>query len=117
LSPGDAKSRSLVDGVIVRVYNARGACLATVQVDAGLLQGVASMSTGAWYDPVDDSEQALDRHGNPNVLTLDRGTSKLTQGTSALSMLVEVERWDGEHAVRAHEPPRVMTALLEDGPC
>lgn len=108
LSPEDAQARALADGVVVRVYNDRGACLATATVDEGLRAGVASMSTGAWYDPADASEDALERHGNPNVLTLDRGTSKLTQGSSALSMLVEVERWEGEHAVAAHAPPRVV---------
>ena len=38
---------------------------------------------------------ALDRHGNPNVLTLDKGTSRLAQGPSAQTALVELERFDG----------------------
>jgi biotin/methionine sulfoxide reductase len=50
------------------------------------------MATGAWFDV--DSE-GVERHGNPNVLTLDIGTSRLTQGSSALSALVEVERFAG----------------------
>jgi biotin/methionine sulfoxide reductase len=49
------------------------------------------MTTGAWFDPDGDN---LERHGNPNVLTLDIGTSRLTQGSSALSALVDVERWN-----------------------
>jgi biotin/methionine sulfoxide reductase len=52
------------------------------------------MATGAWFDPANDAE-APERHGNPNVLTLDIGTSKLSQGPSALSVLVDVERWVG----------------------
>jgi hypothetical protein len=32
-------------------------------------------------------------HGNPNVLTFDRGTSKLAQGCSGQHALVQVERW------------------------
>jgi biotin/methionine sulfoxide reductase len=55
---------------------------------------VAIMATGAWYDPSNDPD-APERHGNPNVLTLDIGTSKLSQGPSALSVLVDVERWSG----------------------
>jgi biotin/methionine sulfoxide reductase len=111
LSAADASMRSLADGVVVRVFNARGACLATVEVDAGLRTGVAIMSTGAWYDPADASDRALERHGNPNVLSLDQGTSKLSQGPSALSMLVEVERWDGDHAASAHTPPRIVAGV------
>jgi biotin/methionine sulfoxide reductase len=107
LSTEDAARRGLANDAVVRVFNARGACLAAVEIDAGLRTGVAIMSTGAWYDPADGSEQPLERHGNPNVLTLDRGTSKLSQGPSALSMLVEVEAWTGEHRAAAHEPPRV----------
>jgi biotin/methionine sulfoxide reductase len=111
LSAPDAGMRSLADGMIVRVFNARGACLATVEVDAGLRSGVAIMSTGAWYDPADANDRALERHGNPNVLSLDQGTSKLSQGPSALSMLVEVERWDGDHAASAHAPPRILASV------
>jgi biotin/methionine sulfoxide reductase len=38
---------------------------------------------------------ALCVHGNPNVLTADVGTSRLGQGPSAQSCLVQIERWDG----------------------
>ena len=55
------------------------------------------MPTGAWYDPENvDDENPMDIHGNPNVLTRDVGTSKLAQGPTAHSCLVEVERFDGE---------------------
>jgi len=63
---------------------------------------VLVMSTGAWFDPGKDVE----RHGNPNVLTLDIGTSQLSQGTSALSVLVEIEAWTGPvPELRAYESP------------
>ena len=49
---------------------------------------------------------SLDKHGNPNVLTPDRGTSKLAQGPTAQSTLVEVEKLSGEPPpVSAFEPP------------
>ena len=49
------------------------------------------MATGAWYDPDDPAAPApLDRHGNPNVLTPDIGTSHLAQGCAANTCLVEV---------------------------
>ncbi|HBL65839.1 MAG TPA: Asp-tRNA(Asn)/Glu-tRNA(Gln) amidotransferase GatCAB subunit C, partial [Achromobacter sp.] len=76
-------ARGIADGDRVRVFNARGACLAGVRLDAGMLPGVVQMSTGAWSDPDGD----LDRHGNPNTLTADIGTSRLTQGSSAQTAL------------------------------
>ena len=74
----------------VRLYNNRGACLAGVVIDTALIEGVAVMATGAWLDIAADG---LERNGNPNVLSVDIGTSQLTQGPSALSVLVQVEKW------------------------
>jgi len=49
----------------------------------------------------------LEKHGNPNALTRDVGASKLSQGCTAQTCLVEVERYDGEApAVTAHDLPR-----------
>ena len=72
--------------------------------------GVVRLPTGAWYDPVDPgSRDAMCRHGNPNVLTLDKGTSRLAQGPSAHTCLVEVERYDGAPpAVGAFVPPEIV---------
>jgi biotin/methionine sulfoxide reductase len=109
MHPDDAAARGLVAGDVVRVFNDRGACLAGVEIDVRVIPRVVSMATGAWYDPADGGPQALERHGNPNVLAEDRGTSKLAQGPSALSVLVEVEKFTGTPpASRAHEPPEVV---------
>jgi biotin/methionine sulfoxide reductase len=44
------------------------------------------------------------------VLTLDIGTSRLAQGSSALTALIEIERYDAPAPpVRAFTPP-VLTA-------
>ncbi|MNE96441.1 Trimethylamine-N-oxide reductase 1 precursor [compost metagenome] len=49
------------------------------------------MATGAWFDPGFGAQRlAVEQSGNPNVLTLDIGTSPLTQGPNAMSCLVEV---------------------------
>ena len=72
----------------MRLYNERGACLGGADLDEGVAHGVVVMATGAWFDPRD---AALERHGNPNVLTRDEGTSRLAQGCSALSALVQAE--------------------------
>ncbi|HEY2535060.1 MAG TPA: molybdopterin-dependent oxidoreductase [Xanthobacteraceae bacterium] len=92
MNPADAAARGIANGDVVRVFNDRGACLAGAIVDDGVLSRVAVMATGAWMDLSDGEPE---RAGNPNVLTLDIGTSRLSQGSSALSALVEIERWTG----------------------
>jgi biotin/methionine sulfoxide reductase len=97
LHPQDAAARGIKAGDVVRVFNDRGACLAGVKIDDGVRQGVCVLPTGAWFDPLDVTQNnSLEKHGNPNVLTLDKGTSKLTQGCSAHTALVEVELFKGE---------------------
>jgi biotin/methionine sulfoxide reductase len=69
---------------------------------------VVQIATGAWYDPIDpDADGSLDKHGNPNVVTPDIGTSSFGQGCSAQSARVQIERFDGEiPEVTAFKPPR-----------
>jgi biotin/methionine sulfoxide reductase len=111
MHPDDAKTRGLADGDVVRVFNTRGACLAGVIVSDAVRPGVVRLSCGAWYDPVDHSDDALCLHGNANVLTRDHGTSQLGQGPSSATTLVEVERWSGAvPPVRAFEPPAMVAA-------
>jgi biotin/methionine sulfoxide reductase len=107
LHPADAAVRGIQAGDVVRVFNDRGACLAGVKIDDGVRRGVAVLPTGAWFDPLDVNNVAtLEKHGNPNVLTLDKGTSKLTQGCSAHTTLVDVELFKDElPRVTAFDPP------------
>ena len=103
----DAAMRGIAEGDVVRLFNSRGACLAGARLSDALRPGVVVLPTGAWYDPAEPA--GLDRHGNPNVLTLDKGTSRLGQGPSAHTTMVEVEKFHGEApAVEAFEPPRVV---------
>ena len=114
LHPQDADPRGIKTGDVVRVFNDRGACLAAAQVDAAMLPRVAIMATGAWFDPALAAGEP-ERHGNPNVLTLDIGTSRLTQGPSALSALIEIERWDALlPPVEAWSPPRLATIATDN---
>jgi len=107
LHPADAAARELASGDIVRVFNDRGALLAGVVVTDDVRPGVVQLATGAWYDPADPAAaDSLDKHGNPNVLTLDKGTSRLGQGPIAQSALVEIEKFDGPlPPVTAFTPP------------
>jgi biotin/methionine sulfoxide reductase len=93
LHPDEAAARGIADGDIIRVFNDRGACLAGAIISDRVAPGMLQLATGAWYDP---DEDGMCKHGNPNVLTRDKGTSKLAQGPSAHTCLVEVERFDGE---------------------
>jgi biotin/methionine sulfoxide reductase len=105
INPADAAGRGIAAGDVVRVFNGRGACLAGAVLDADVMPGVAVMATGAWFDPPAEPGEP-ERHGNPNVLTLDIGTSTLAQGTSALTTLVEIERWNAPlPPVRVFTPP------------
>jgi biotin/methionine sulfoxide reductase len=105
MHPTDAIARGIAPGDVVRVYNDRGACLAGVVVTEAIRPGVVQLATGAWFDPEDPAAiGSLDKHGNPNMLTLDKGTSKLAQCSSAQTALVEVER--------CTQPPPAVTAFV-----
>ena len=77
--------------------------------------GVARIHEGAWYDPDKGGEPgALCKYGNPNVLTIDIGTSQLAQATSAHTTLVEIEKYNGTvEQVTAFNGPVEMVAQCE----
>jgi biotin/methionine sulfoxide reductase len=107
INPLDAAVRDIENDDIVRIFNDRGACLAGARLTEDVRPGVLVLQTGAWYDPVVPG--GLERHGNPNVLTQDRGTSSLAQGPSAQTTLVEVERFTGDvPAVEIFDPPKIV---------
>jgi len=104
ISSPDAQARGLKDGDMVRVFNERGACLAGVWISDGIMPGVVCLPTGATFEPITDAGgRPLENHGNPNVLTKDVGTSRLGQGSSAQTCLVEIERYND-----VIEPVRVL---------
>ncbi|MCV9879186.1 molybdopterin-dependent oxidoreductase [Brenneria izbisi] len=94
MHPQDAAARAITDRSLVEVRNDRGRILAGVQITDGVTPGVVIMSTGAWFEPGFGRQQwhPVEQSGNANVLTLDIGTSPLTQGPNAMSCLVDVVR-------------------------
>ncbi len=92
MHPQDAAARGIND---------RGRCIAAVRLNERLLPGVLKLSTGAWFDP--DPATGVEKHGNPNVLTLDCGASGLSQGCSAQTCLIE--------ARKLTEKPPMVTAF------
>ncbi len=108
MHPEDAAARGVSAGDIVRVFNDRGQCLAGVKISKDIRVSVVQIATGAWYDPLEPGVAGtLEKHGNPNVLTLDKGTSQLAQGPSANTALVEVERYAGK-------PPKLTAFVIPE---
>lgn len=111
LNPVDAAARGLEAGDVVRLFNDRGGCLAGLQLSEDVMPGIIQLSTGAWFDPAGPDEgvpEGTCKHGNPNVLTRDVGTSRLGQGPSAHSTLVSVEKIDNPPPVTAFDPPVIL---------
>ncbi|TVR77589.1 MAG: molybdopterin oxidoreductase, partial [Sphaerobacteraceae bacterium] len=111
IHPDDAAARGISDGDVVRIYNDRGSALAGVIVSDVVRPQVIQLSTGAWYDPLDRADHdSMCVHGNPNMLTLDVGSSSLGQGCVGQHALVEIERWDAElPPVKVLGPPPIRS--------
>ena len=109
----DAEARALSENMVVKVFNDRGSCLAAVKISDNIRQGVVNIPTGAWLDPLKSSGISC-VHGNPNVLTNDVGTSKLAQGPTAHTCLVEIEQfYEKAPRINAFDPPKITLAKKE----
>jgi biotin/methionine sulfoxide reductase len=116
MHPADAAARGIADRSCVRIFNDRGSCLAGVTLTEDVRPGVVQLSTGAWYDP-DPGDPSFCRHGNPNVLTADRPSSALSQGTTGQLAMVEVEPYAAAPPeVSVHGPPAYASASGIGGP-
>nr|WP_319484272.1 molybdopterin-dependent oxidoreductase [uncultured Cohaesibacter sp.] len=93
LHPDTAAERGIAEGSIVRLFNSRGATLAGVAFDGDLRRDCIALQTGAWFDAAEVDGVRMDIHGNPNALTIDKGTSSLAQGNIGHTALVFVEPW------------------------
>jgi biotin/methionine sulfoxide reductase len=112
LHPGDAAARGIADGEVVRIDNDRGTRPAGAVLTRDVRPHVVQLPTGAWFAPYNGQEEDGDRrarpalcvHGNPNVLTADVPSSRLSQGCTGQHALVEIERYQGG------PPPVTVTA-------
>jgi biotin/methionine sulfoxide reductase len=107
LHTADAEARGIKDGDVVRIFNDRGCCLAGAVLTDKIRKHVAFLSTGAWYDPLDPGKDgSIDTHGSANMVTIDKGCSKLSQAPSAQSALIEIELWHGPlPEITTFDPP------------
>lgn len=110
LHPTDAARLEIATGETVRLWNGRGACLAVAEVTDAVRPSVVILPTGAWFAPADAGEDSLDLAGNPNVLTLDKGSSGFGQGCAAHTCLVSVERYRGNAPPPSFAPPELVAA-------
>ncbi|HAC34995.1 MAG TPA: Asp-tRNA(Asn)/Glu-tRNA(Gln) amidotransferase GatCAB subunit C [Gammaproteobacteria bacterium] len=112
MNPADAAERALQPGDAVEVFNNRGRLLAGVVISEALRPGVVQMSTGAWFLPQEPGEiGALDPGGNVNMVTLDKGTSPLSQAPIAQSALVEVKKAREPVCRPDYSPPEIFPTL------
>ena len=108
LHPDTARELGVQAGDVLKLSNARGACLCAVRVSDQMRADCISLPTGAWYDPQDVGGEMIEVHGNPNVLTLDKGCSGLSQGNIAHTCVVRAERWTTDlPPLSINEPPRI----------
>lgn len=108
MHPSAAAERGIADGDIVRLFNARGACLAGARLSEDIRTDCIWLATGAWFDPQTINGERLEVHGNPNVLTCDQGSSDLSQGNIAHTALVRVEKWMSEPPpLTINRPPEI----------
>lgn len=113
IHPRDALKRAIRTGDIVKIFNQRGALLACAKVTEDIMPGVIQVPTGAWFDPLEPLADApFCVHGNPNVVTLDAGTSSLAQGCTGQIAPVEMVKYEGVlPPVKAFIPPRLTAAI------
>ena len=110
LHPDVAERHKLSDGDVILIENARGACLAGVSISKSLRADTIALPTGAWLDlcMVDGKPTCI--HGNPNILTMDKGSTGLSQGNIAHTALVRIRKFDGPLPdITVHQPPRLET--------
>ncbi|QWK80509.1 molybdopterin-dependent oxidoreductase [Ochrobactrum sp. BTU1] len=109
INPHDAVDLGIEDGQTIRLWNARGESLATATISDAVRPGVIVLPTGAWFTPTGNN--GLEIAGNPNVLTLDIGTSQFGQGCSAHTCLVHVEPYSGDAGDAFEKYQEQLTAL------
>ncbi|MFC1905444.1 molybdopterin-dependent oxidoreductase [Chloroflexota bacterium] len=90
INPVDAVKRSIMDGDIVNVFNARGAVLGGARVWERIMPGVTYMDHGARCDWIIPGK--LDRGGAINLISPAGLTSENCTGQATSGYLVEVEK-------------------------
>jgi biotin/methionine sulfoxide reductase len=114
MQTGAAQALGFAEGDVLLLDNARGGCLAGVQFDPDMRADCIVLPTGAWLDMQETPAGRICVHGNPNVLTIDKGTSSLAQGNIAHTTVVKASKWQGALPdITVHEPPTYTARTQE----
>ena len=106
IHPDDAKARGIVEGDLVRVWNARGQVLVGAHVSDGIKPGIICIHEGAWPD----IENGICKNGGANVLTADIPNSRLANGCAGNTSLVYAEKFTGEAPkLTVFDEPAIVT--------
>ncbi|MFH0728734.1 MAG: molybdopterin-dependent oxidoreductase [Pseudomonadota bacterium] len=90
----DAESRGIKEKDLVKIFNDRGEVICSAQVTERVQPGtVHSYESSSSYDPIGEPGNSPDRGGCINLLTSKRPIIKKSHSTSAMSSLVQIERW------------------------
>lgn len=96
MNPQDAAELGIKDGDLVRIYNNRGQAIVGAVLSNNYARGIVRLQEGAWYSPLDAKVGSIDTYGDPNTMTLDIGTSELSQAVSSNTCIVNVEKYQGK---------------------
>lgn len=96
MNDGDAERLGITAGDVIRIWNDRGATLASAGLSPEVSPSVIQLSTGAWYAPGELAGKGWAcLNGNPNAVTADRATSAFSQGCAGQLCLVSLEKVEG----------------------
>jgi molybdopterin guanine dinucleotide-containing S/N-oxide reductase-like protein len=96
INPKDAGERNIGDRDLVKLFNDRGVVICAAQVTERVPAGtVHSYESSAVYDPVGEPGHSPDRGGCINLLTSKRDIIKKSHSMSAVSSLIQIEKWEG----------------------
>lgn len=94
VSEQDARSRSIEQRGLVKVYNSRGAVICAAVVSPLVRSGVVrAYESCAEYEPLDTAEGTVDLGGCLNLLTPPRTLTATADGIAPNSCLVQIESW------------------------
>ena len=113
INPLDAEARGIREGMLVKVFNDRGAVVCAARVTGRVRPGVVhGYESSARYEPIGEPGRSPDRGGALNVLTPKESQFARGHSLGNSNCLVEIVPWTETAAVRqaATERPEAVPA-------
>ena len=102
MNPVDAEARGLAEGDVVKIFNDRGCVLAGLHITERLMAGTIWHTYGSWNDPIDGSDNPIDRGGDMNYLSNPGPMSVHHVAGASNSTLCEVSLADLDEILAGH---------------